>query len=304
MVSPRIYEGGEYLDKGQRVIPGSILDGTLPITLHANRGNTTLYDPELVLVPDEITDAAGRFAAFCIDGFPVWGYRPVDEIRIADLGVGSGNFLVSLIDGLKQPSDQPLHIQAIDKNANALEIAQRNIGKSLSSLPRPHTVAYENSDYANSLAGYYGVIYFNPPFLERGHEITHSEAALAPSTALYSDSSTNEYERVLPTIRQHVGEKGIAIIRLPREDQKIDVWIADFMNGDPNSNLLTVVSAKSKRVGRFLLMSGQAFPPALSEYDYFMNYLGGKDRRERAKSGQIPIYHDDDCELVLLRTAN
>lgn len=302
MTISRTYRGGEYLDGGQRVAPGSVLDNTEPIALHATRDNTTLYDPQLVLTPDEITDSAGRFAAFCIEGLPVWGYIPVDKIKVADLGVGAGNFLVSLVDGLKQPSDQPIRIMAVDTDKAALEIARQNINNSLSNVPRPFAVTYANIDYATSLKGEYGVVYFNPPYLEKGHNITHNEASLAPSAALYSMSSTDEYERVVPTIKQHLGESGIAIIRLPRVDSKIDGWLSDYVQDETEANLLTVVITKSKRVGRFLLLSNGVLPRALSEYDYFMNYLGGKDRRERSKSNQAPIYHDGDCELVLTKS--
>lgn len=301
MIVSRSYSGGEYLDQGHRAIPGSVLDGTDPIFLAASRSNTTLYSPELVLVPDEISDAAGRFASFCLDGYPVWGYRAVEESRVADMGVGAGNFVVSLLDGLKQPSDKTIDIDAIDLSVEALATARINIENSVKNLPRPSEVTYKLGDYAQAVTGVYDVIYFNPPYLEKDHNITHTEASLAPHLALYSDSSTDEYERVVPHIRDSLTAKGIALVRLPKEDTKVDEWLKELLQDDKNANEVAVIAKKSGRIGRLLLISGAEFPDALGEYDYFMNYLGGKERREKANNQRVPIYHDLDCEIDLIR---
>jgi len=297
---PQQYEGGNYLDGIERRIPGSLSEGSQPIVLQKARDNVTSYDPEIVLAPDEITDACGRLAAFCLDGYPVWGYKPVEAVRVADLGTGSGNFLVSLIDGLQQPSDALVDIHAIDMDKDALITAQANISSKIASAPRPINITYDLNDYEQALEGLYDLIYFNPPYLEEGHDITHYEASLAPRTALYSNESTQEYKLIVPKLPEHLAEGGMAFIRLPRKDAKIDQWVYEQMFASMDIALLHVTTDQG-REGRFLILRNGEYPLAIGEYDYFFNYLGGKEKHAQSLGDDVPFYHDDQSSFRLVR---
>ena len=298
-MAQRIYQGGDYLAEGGRVFGRHTVDDA-PLELAVTRANRTLYDPEHVLVPDSITDACGRFVAFCIDDYPILGYREPVPVRAVDMGTGSGVFAVSMLDGLKIPTVKPFEVDIIDASSTALVVAQVNIDKSIDYSPRPIEANYLNGDYLDTLSGLYDYIYFNPPYLEPGHVITHPEARLAPAEAIYVDESIQEYARIVPYLETFLTEKGIALIRLPREDAKIDQWVLEYMRQHVNARLI-LINDDNGRLGRILTIAKTRLPDAVGSYDYWENYLGGDERRARVKSAQIPIYHDNNCEIVLVR---
>ncbi|MFZ1301824.1 MAG: methyltransferase [Candidatus Microsaccharimonas sp.] len=293
------YEGGNYLVQGGRGFGRHTIHDA-PLFLEPVRQNRTLYDPEKVLVPDSITDACGRLVTLCIDDYPVLGYREPKPVRVADMGVGSGVFLVAMLDGLKIPTTHPVIVDAIDADEGAIAVSELNVSASAAQVPRPVEVTYKNGDYLEGLSGQYDFIYFNPPYLERGHDITHAEARLAPDQALYVEESTQEYARVVPQLSSYLTETGMAIVRLPKEDSQLDQWLLEYLKQNDDSRLL-LVNDKQGREGRLLVLLSSIFPLALGSYDYWENYLGGKDRRARARSDYIPFYHDADCEVTLLR---
>ncbi len=295
-----IYQGGNYLNSGGWEIRGSILDGTPPLLLAPVRQNETIYDPEAVLAPDSISDAFGRFTAFCIDDYPVLSYHPPKEIRLADMGVGSGIFSVSVVDGLTIPTDKQIHLDAIDTDPKAIATTIANIDRCIQGAPRPVSANLLKGDYLANLDGCYDFIYFNPPYLEEGHNIMHELARLAPPSTKFVADSTQEYRRVVPELSGYLSEKGMALIRLPREDAKVDAWVAEFMETNDTARLLLVQDA-SGREGRALTICSTTYPDAIGSYDYWENYLGGTERRQRAKSDAMPIYHDNDCEIVFIR---
>lgn len=213
------YQGGEYRGDGGGFVWGSGRDGKTPIPLAPSRANITHYDPEKVLVPDQISDACARLVSWCIfHKNPFNG----EEIRIGDLGSGSGIFATGVINGLTLPTEVPFGVHVIDDDIKAILNTAYNLEIAVNNAPRPIILEYSESDYLESLNGTYDFLFFNPPYLEEGDLITHKEAQLAPKHALYVVNSTQEYERVVPYLKNFLRESGMAIVRLPREDVDID----------------------------------------------------------------------------------
>jgi methylase of polypeptide subunit release factors len=286
------YKGGGYL-----LGPWGFRDS-------GNRGNEVAYDPDTTLTPDAITDAAGRFIAFCIEGYPVLGRGPLRDVSILDLGTGSGNFLVSTLDGIKrQSTENKISITALDIDDNALSIAQDNIDHSIQAVPRPVEVEYVKGEFHDAFKNgvKYDFVYFNPPYLEHGQHMLR-DIGTPPTQAVYVDDSAEYYRSIVPRIDQSLSENGFALVRLPREDAKIDVWLAEYMSEHDDTRLFSVIAGDEGRYGRFLGLCPGILPEAIGEYGYWENYLGERKRRMLArKSLELTVYHDAECEVTLRR---
>lgn len=174
---------------------------------------TLQVDPVACLVPDEISDAFGVEAAVML-AFS-------RGKRVLDLGTGSGVFLLSLAANTRSP--QGLDLLGLDLDEPSLAAAEQNrrIVSQVLSIEVP--IEWIQQDWADldpAALGHFDLVYFNPPYLVDG-ETVRSEAAKAPSWMLYApEEGLAHYRTVLPTLPELLVPGGVALVRVPREEDQ------------------------------------------------------------------------------------
>jgi release factor glutamine methyltransferase len=122
--------------------------------------------------------------------------RPGAELRVADLGTGSGCIAVTL--GAEVPG---MRVLATDVSAAALEVARTNAA----ALGVP--VEFIEGSWADALAGDFDLIVSNPPYVttEEFKAVDRDVRDFEPRGALLAgDDGLDAYRALLASIRDHV----------------------------------------------------------------------------------------------------
>ena len=122
-----------------------------------------------------------------------------ENIKILDIGTGSGCIALSLKDNLKDA-----YIDACDISDKALEIAQKNSKKN------NLNVHFIQSDIFENIKEKYDVIISNPPYIAYDEEIMDIVKNNEPHQALYADNNgLYFYEQILENAKKYLKEKNI-----------------------------------------------------------------------------------------------
>ena len=122
-----------------------------------------------------------------------------ENIKILDIGTGSGCIALSLKDNLKQAE-----IHACDISDDALEVAKNN------SIKNKLEVKFIKSDIFENIKDKYDVIISNPPYIAYDEEIMDIVKNNEPHTALYADNNgLYFYEKIIGNAKKYLKEKNI-----------------------------------------------------------------------------------------------
>lgn len=146
------------------------------------------------------------------------------KLRVLELGVGAGGFLVAWLHNSRAVVDPslPIELAGIDIDLNAVTSADRNIRETAKSLGYTNvTVDITREDWSDDSAwrkspldAAWDLVYFNPPFKPIG-EATPKLLHPAPDRALYSGKDgLDAFRVVIPRVAGLVGDSGTLIVRV------------------------------------------------------------------------------------------
>lgn len=143
--------------------------------------------PETEILVDFVLDEVGRMRRWLGEGV---------EIRILDIGTGSGAIAASLADEL---GDENVVIEAVDVSEAALRIALGN----LSAYPNVRVFL---SDLFENVEGKFDIICSNPPYIsEEERAGLMPEVLYEPEIALFADDGgLRVYRRILSSLTEYM----------------------------------------------------------------------------------------------------
>lgn len=129
------------------------------------------------------------------------------ELRLADLGCGSGAIAVSVALGYVQA-----HIEAIDISPAALSWARINVEE----YGLGERIALRQGDMASSLRGEYDLLLSNPPYIARDELMTlAADVRREPLNALDGGADGLDYYRLLARVaRRHLAPQGQIVLEI------------------------------------------------------------------------------------------
>lgn len=136
-----------------------------------------------VLIPRPETEILVEYAVREIKKYPK------DSIKMVDIGVGSGNIFLSIL----QDATKTLDITAIDISDKALAVAGQNAFKLAYSFSNEHDVKYLLSDRLEKLNEQVDIIVTNPPYImeKADRNEVHSQVdSFEPELALFLEDES------------------------------------------------------------------------------------------------------------------
>ena len=116
-----------------------------------------------------------------------------DIFKIIDVGIGSGNILLSLLPEI----DRPCRAVGVDVSPQALELAQRNLFGQGFTFSKEIQVELLHSDRLQRISGTFDMIVSNPPYIKSQgdrHKVHPQVRQWEPDDALYlEDASYREW---------------------------------------------------------------------------------------------------------------
>ena len=170
-----------------------------------------------VLIPRPDTETlVGRAVSFLRD-------RPGAELRVADLGTGSGCIAITL--GAEVPG---MRVLATDVSPAALEVAATNAAS------LGVDVAFVECSWADSLEGAYDLILSNPPYVttEELAAVDRDVRDFEPRGALLGgDDGLDAYRSLITSIRDHVTAARVMLEVDPRHADAVAALVGETFRG-------------------------------------------------------------------------
>ena len=138
------------------------------------------------------------------------------HLKIADIGVGCGNILFSILGDLNLPNDFSVDAIACDISMDALRVAQKNYFRLKPHLHGNCSVCFLKSDRMLDFNREIDIIVSNPPYIRRREQsIVHRQVdANEPHSALYLEDEVydNWFYRLFIHVKGLLSKDGIFIM--------------------------------------------------------------------------------------------
>ncbi|PZQ62084.1 MAG: peptide chain release factor N(5)-glutamine methyltransferase [Sphingomonas taxi] len=126
--------------------------------------------------------------------------------RILDLGTGPGTLLLAALD--QWPQAEGL---GIDASATALALARRNAG----ALGMAARARFAIGDWAGAVAGRFGLVLANPPYVATGAMLPSEVADYEPASALFAgEDGLDDYRRIARQLAPLIAPGGVACVEI------------------------------------------------------------------------------------------
>jgi release factor glutamine methyltransferase len=149
--------------------------------------------------------------------------RPGAELRVADLGTGSGCIAITL--GAEVPG---MRVFATDVSAAALEVARGN------ALALGIEVEFVECSWADALEGAFDLIVSNPPYVTTAElaAVDRDVRDFEPRGALVGgDDGLDAYRALLTSIRDHVSAARLMVEVDPRHADAVTALVGETFAG-------------------------------------------------------------------------
>ena len=131
------------------------------------------------------------------------------EIKILDIGTGSGAIAISLKKEVKSKID------AVDISKKALKTAKENA--KINNVD----IDFYQSDVFSKVNEKYDVIISNPPYISEDEEIENIVKNNEPSIALFAKNNGLEfYQKILKDAKKHINKKALIAFEIGRHQAK------------------------------------------------------------------------------------
>ncbi len=131
-------------------------------------------------------------------------YYPTQEIKILDIGTGSGCIAITLKKHLTNAL-----VSACDISPEALKVASKNAQKNNTD------VTFIQSDIFSNINDQYDIIISNPPYIKYDEEIMDIVKNNEPHLALYAkNNGLYFYQEILSNARNYLSDKNIIIFEI------------------------------------------------------------------------------------------
>jgi len=139
--------------------------------------------------------------------------HPNKELRILDLGTGSGAIALSIL----MDADKKLDLVASDISEKALKVAKENYSSLKYLFPSDHKMSFIQSDRFLNVKGQFDLICTNPPYIKRladregvHHQVQNSE----PHLALFLDDDLYDlwFRDLLTACFEHLKPEGMLMM--------------------------------------------------------------------------------------------
>lgn len=195
------------------------------------------YDPAL-LPPDEATIDLGHLSAnwlrTALLARQLHEKAESDEVNIVDLGSGTGILGAIIVDDTisdKRFENISLDLTAVDNDPVAVEYSQRNISQLATRIGNrviSHTSSgdWHTDEMWQSLPDQADLIVCNPPYLTKDEQTREGYDHVNPKALFVEDQVSLENMLTMLTQQsmQHLKTWGIYIMRLPRDNQFVELW--------------------------------------------------------------------------------
>jgi len=149
--------------------------------------------------------------------------RPGAELRVADLGTGSGCIAITLAAEVRAAA-----VTATDVNAAALDVARAN------AAALDVDVSFVECSWADSLDGGYDLVVSNPPYVTTAEfdAVDRDVRDFEPRGALVGgDDGLDAYRALLASIREHVTAARVMLEVDPRHAEAVAALVGEAFPG-------------------------------------------------------------------------
>lgn len=145
---------------------------------------------------------------------------------VLDIGTGSGCISVALGTELKK-FKKPFHVIAIDKDDEALKVAQQNIDKH--HLTEDISTIKSNwFDALSEFEGKFDLIVANPPYVASGDSEVSPETVFEPQHALYSgEEGLDDIRFIISNCRKYLKPNGAIVCEMGSDQREAIQEICD-----------------------------------------------------------------------------
>lgn len=146
------------------------------------------------------------------------------EVKILDIGTGSGAIAITLKKNLKAKID------AIDISKKALKVAKENAKEN------NVDIKFYKSDIFSKVKEKYDVIISNPPYISYNEQIEDIVKNNEPNIALFAENNGLEfYQRILKDVKNYINEKALITFEIGNKQAKeISKIVKEYF---PNSKI-------------------------------------------------------------------
>ncbi|EQC50114.1 ribosomal protein L11 methyltransferase-like protein [Bacteriovorax sp. BSW11_IV] len=142
-----------------------------------------------------------------------WQKKTDENLRLCDIGTGSGAIVLSLL----QEVDRPIDAIATDISRKALKVAKRNFFNLRYKIQKKSSVHFIETDRLKDITEKFHVIVSNPPYIMKNNdrELVHDQVDLfEPHVALYLNDETyfSWFNSLFKSVYEALLEDGVFIM--------------------------------------------------------------------------------------------
>ncbi len=145
-----------------------------------------------------------------------------ENLKIVDLGCGSGNIAITLAKHLKNAE-----VYAVDISVDAIEVAKRN---AINNDVKVNFIIMDMIDFLKNNKEKFDVIISNPPYISKNYKLASSVLNFEPPLALIAeDEGMFYYNKIFKYVNNSLNKNGYLILEIGYDQKsKIEKLVKDY----------------------------------------------------------------------------